>query len=209
MITSVEMKKLELAAQEHGLTPEHLMENAGREIFNVIKYQFGFNKKHVVIFCGEGNNGGDGFVIAQHCAQECPVLVLFFGAEEKLSDEALQQYHKIKKKVSIIQIRDSHDLAQFHFQPSISYIFIDALIGTGIKGPIREPIRTGVTLFNNPPVVKIAVDVPSGLNPDTGEVQDIVCQPDLIVCLHDLKPGLETMKPKFDSLPINSTEKLN
>jgi hydroxyethylthiazole kinase-like uncharacterized protein yjeF len=191
MITSQQMKALEENTIEQGTPISELMEKAGREVFQVVKKKLDSLDKQVIIFAGSGNNGGDGFVTARYFAEENHVIVLFFGDKQRLSDEALENYEKIRDKVNIIQINDKEDLEKFHFQPHLNYIFIDALLGTGAQGELREPISSGIDLFNSTKAQKASVDIPSGLDPDSGEVYEKMCKVDLIVCFHELKVGLE------------------
>ncbi len=195
MITSTQMKKLEQEAVKSGISRLTLMDNAGRQVYETIKDRYGFENKHVVIFAGQGNNGGDGFVVAQHCVEHCPVIVLFFGATDKLSEEAHANYGKIKDSVTIIEVHSKEDLANFKFQ-KVDLILVDALLGTGIQGTLREPIATAVDYFNKAEGIKVAVDIPSGLDPDTGSVAETCCDVELVVTFHDLKVGLKDLQDK-------------
>ena len=194
MLTIKQMRALEKAAQKKGLFPIDLMENAGKKVFEIVKKTYGLNENHIAIFCGNGNNGGDGFVAARYFSEESPVIVLFFGEEDNLPEEAKENYDKIKDNVTIINIQTKEDLQKFHFQ-NLQLILIDAMLGTGIKGEIREPISLGIELFNQTKGIKVAIDVPSGINPDTGKGDDY-CNIDQIICLHDIKQGLEMLKDK-------------
>jgi len=196
MITIEEMKELEFLALEQGITSLQLMENAGKQIFRTVKKKVDLTNKHIIIFAGQGNNGGDGLVAARHFAEEFPVIVLFFGSKEKMSEEARQNYLKANKHVTIIQIEKEEDLQKFRFQKNAELVLIDALLGTGIKGKLREKISLAIDHFNSLAGHKVAVDVPSGLHADTGTSEEKVCQADLIITYHDHKPGLESVKEK-------------
>jgi len=196
MITAAEMKALEEQAVQNGTSVQELMENAGKAVYEIVKEKYGLDGHQVVIFAGQGNNGGDGLVAARYFAEEVSVVILFFGDFEKLSEEAEQNYNKIKETVPILEIRNKEDFENIHLQKSLNYIFIDALLGTGVKGKIRETFSFGIDLFNSGKAIKVAVDLPSGMDPDTGEVEDKACEADLIVCFHDLKQGLEKFKDK-------------
>ncbi len=196
MITAAEMKALEEFAVQQDVSLEQLMENAGKQVYKVVKKDYDLLGKNVVIFAGQRNNGGDGFVAARYFAEEVPVVILFFGDVEMLSEEAEVNYNKIKETIPIIEIRNKEDFDKIRLQKSLDYIFIDALLGTGVNGKAREPICYGIDLFNSEKAIKVAVDLPSGINPDTGEVEDKACEVDLIVCFHDLKQGLEKFKDK-------------
>ena len=206
MITSLQMRQLERKAVQHGITYSELMENAGKEVYFAVKEQYDLTNKRVVVFCGSGNNGGDGFVAARYFSQHCPVIVLFFGSKEKLSEEAFEHYEQVKKRANVIVIKTREDLQKFHFQEHLSFIFIDALLGIGIKGVVEDPIAAGIDFFNSLKGIKVAIDVPSGRNPDTGEVQGIACSVDYIVTFHDLKQGLAQFQDKTVIVDIGIPE---
>ncbi len=195
MITARQMKELEEYAAEQGIKASDLMENAGKAVFETVREKYDLDGKRIVVFCGPGNNGGDGFVAARYFAGEFPTLIFFFGEKSCLSEESLENYEKVRKKVNIIPVRDKKYLEQFQFQEGLEFVFIDALLGTGVKGGLREPISFAIDFFNSLPGLKIAVDIPSGLDPDTGGGEK-VCQVDLIVCFHELKIGLEKYRRK-------------
>jgi len=190
MITVKEMRALEAYSADQGISSLKLMENAGKQLYLVINEEFELHGKHVVIFAGNGNNAGDAFVAANHLCQELPVIILFFGEEWKLKDEAKVSLKKIKDCVTVIPVLEPKDLENFHFQKNLDYIFVDALLGLGIKGEIRDPISFAIDYFNKQEGKKVAVDVPSGIDPDTGEIQGKCCDADLIVTFHDIKKGL-------------------
>ena len=191
------MHELEKLAVNRGTTIKELMENAGKQVYSVVKDKYELTDKHVVIFAGHGNNGGDGFVAARHLAEESQVMVLFFGWEEKLSEESKENFDKLKEStINVFNIENKEDLNNFHFQEGIELILIDAILGTGVKGKVRDPASLGIDYFNSLNGEKISVDVPSGMNADTGDVEDKACDVDLIVCFHDIKKGLEKFKDK-------------
>lgn len=196
MITIDEMRELEFLAVEQGISINQLMENAGKQVFRTVRKKNDLRNKHVVVFAGSGNNGGDGFAAARHFAKECPVIVLLFGSKEKMSSETLKNYLKIQKQITIIQVEKEEDLRKFKFQKNAELILIDAVLGTGIKGEVREQVKLAIDYFNSLKGYKVAIDVPTGFHPDTGEVLEKACSVDLIVALHDLKKGLEAFKEK-------------
>ncbi len=189
------MKALEKAAADRGISEERLMETAGKRVFLAVKKKMDLADQHVVIFAGHGSNGGDGFVAARYFAEVCNVIVLFFGQEEKLGDAALQNYRKIKDSVPVIEVQSQEDLEKFRIQQRDNIILVDALLGTGVKGEVRGPVSLGINYYNSLLGYKVAVDVPSGMHPDTGE-GTLVGNADLIVALHDVKVGLESMQEK-------------
>jgi len=202
MITIKKMRELEELATDQGISVEELMENAGKAVFEAVTERYDLIGKTIVVFAGQGNNGGDAFVAARYFAEENPVVVLFFGDVEKMSEESELNYNRIKKHIPIFEIRSKDDLEKFHLQPSLDYLFIDGLLGTGLKGIVREPFDYGMDLFNSQNAVKVAIDIPSGINGDTGKIEDKCCEVELIVCFHDLKKGLEKLKEKIIVMDI-------
>ncbi len=200
------MRTLERQALHQGILPIYLMENAGQKVFEVVKEKFDLLGRRVVIFAGGGNNAGDGFVAARYFAEEVPVTVFFFGNVEKLSDEARENYEKIKDHVPIILIETQTDLQAVHLQANHRHILIDALLGIGMQGEAKDSISFAIDYFNSLNGLKIAVDVPSGMNADTGEGEK-VCDVDLIITFHDLKTGLQGIAHKTVIVDIGIPEK--
>jgi len=168
-----------------GIPTLELMENAGKGIYLELKKRFNLKNKNIVILCGNGNNGGDGFVAARHLKNEAKVSVIFLGERIKLTDEAKINYFKVLSNIK-------NDINLIYK----ANILIDAMIGTGIKGEIEEPYSAAIDKFNFAKCFKVAIDIPTGLDPDTGQVLDKMCKVDLILTIHDMKPGLEKYKDK-------------
>ena len=187
MITVQEMKKLE---DNCGIPKVELMEYAGRGIYEILRKKFILKNKKILIVAYHGNNGGDGFVAARHLCENVSVDVLFLGDENKLKEEALVNYKKIinNPKIQFLNIEDV-DFDGYDF-------IIDAILGIGIEGNLREGISNTICSINNSEAFKVSVDVPTGVNPDTGEVIDKAVDADLIITFHDLKKGLEKYKNK-------------
>jgi len=189
MITAKEMRELE---DNCGIPKLQLMENAGKGVYDIVKSRFSDLKdKSILIVCYHGNNGGDGFVAARHLCEECETDVLFIGDEEKFKEDAGLNFKKIESNVRV-QIFSDIDMVDFD-----SYdIIIDCILGIGVNGNLNEPLSSVVDLINKSSAFKIAVDIPTGLDPDTGVVSDKMVNADLILTMHDIKPGLEQFKDK-------------
>jgi NAD(P)H-hydrate epimerase len=198
MITTKQMKDLEEQSEQKGVTKLDLMENAGNAIVKFL----GTNllNKRVAIFCGSGNNGGDGFVAARLLSKVCDVTVLFLGNEENMAIEAKENFSRVlgDKRIKVIRyindLEDSYD------------VLIDAMLGTGGTGELKEPIKSAVLKFNLMKAYKVCVDVPTGMDPDTGEVTDFNCQCDKIITFHDAKAGLENVMDKVIIADIGIVE---
>ncbi len=192
MITTEEMRILEDSC---GLSKLSLMENAGRGIFNAIKDKYDLKGKKILILCYHGNNGGDGFVAANHLVEHCEVDIFFLGDESKLREEAKVNCEKAMKNIKI----QFFDVA-FYEVDSIDFddydIIIDAMLGTGVLGELKEPLASVIDRFNPSKAQKIAIDVPTGINPDTGGESNKFVNFDLLITMYDIKKGLERFKDK-------------
>lgn len=185
------MRFLEEKSERQGISKLQLMENAGKCIYTVIKERFPDLKgKKVLVACYHGNNSGDGFVVARYLCEECETDVLFVGDETKFKEEAKDNFKKIEHN-DLVQLMVEPEQLAFDYD-----IIIDALLGTGSSGKLKEPISSLIDRINESAAFKISIDIPSGLDPDTGEVFDKMIGADLIVTFHDLKNGLEKFKDK-------------
>ncbi|MFH2028598.1 MAG: NAD(P)H-hydrate epimerase [Nanoarchaeota archaeon] len=197
MITSEQMKQLEDKSEQLGVSRSQLMENAGKGIYDSVKERFSdLRDKKILIVAYHGNNGGDGFVAADYLSSECEVDVLFIGDETKFKKEADVNFRKIEKN-DLIQILVEPEQLDFDDYD----IIIDALLGTGVVGEIKEPISFVIDMINKSDAFKIAVDIPSGIDPDTGEGNKFV-DADMVITFHDIKSGLEKFKDKTVILDI-------
>lgn len=188
MITTQEIKELE---NKCGIPKLTLMENAGRSIYNILKEKFDLKNKKILIVCYHGNNGGDGFVAAKYLSEESDVTVLFIGDEEKLKEESEINYKKIMKNELIQFLTNAEEIDFDDFD-----IIIDAILGTGVIGKLKEPIAAIIDHINNSKAFKLSIDIPTGIDPDKGIVIDKMVNADLIVSLHDIKTGLKDLKDK-------------
>lgn len=157
------------AINELGMSGLVLMENAGRGVVDKL-FQFGIQGP-VVICCGKGNNGGDGFVIARHLdLRHQEVRVLLFADPAELTSDALANYRllqhcDIPMQVFSPQATGDEIAAAL---PKRGWI-VDALLGTGATGNPRAPIDQALLAMNAASARKLAVDLPSGLDCDTGQ----------------------------------------
>ncbi len=194
-VSSEQMGILDKNAQYWGVPAYLLMECAGLGVLKAIKQKTKLMGAKVAVFCGLGNNGGDGFVIARHLAAEgAEVEIYLLGPPERIRTEESRKNWAILqnlKSVKSIVIADSKDLGKMQAKLKEKTILVDAMLGTGVKGTLKEPYATAIILFNKLTGFKIAVDLPSGMDPNTGEVSDNVVQADLCVTFHRAKTGLK------------------
>lgn len=200
-ITSRDMRALETNAEYFGISLLQLMENAGRNIAQEITSRFSKEKK-VLIFCGLGGNGGDGFVAARHLlASGYEVAVVLVGKSRDVSHEvALKNFvalQCLQGSVPVYEVSDSMLI------PKVSAdVVVDALLGTGTKGKLKPPISQVVEYINSLKGFKIAVDVPTGIDSDTGDVLGTAVKADLTVTFHKAKAGLEKAKKHIGKLVV-------
>jgi NAD(P)H-hydrate epimerase len=157
------------AIEEYGVPGVVLMENAGRGAAEVLR-GLGISGR-VTICCGKGNNGGDGFVIARHLDNhQVPVQVLLFAQPQELTGDAAINYRIIACSGVPLTVHagDSFDEMALLQELATAEWVVDALFGTGLSGPLRPPFDRVIAAINESQARIFAVDIPSGLDCDTG-----------------------------------------
>jgi NAD(P)H-hydrate epimerase len=164
-----------IAISEYGMDGLILMENAGRWCARVAARMLGGTEgKKATIVCGPGNNGGDGFVVARHLSNwGANVGVLLLARVEDVlrgSQEAAANLRIILNMgIAAREISSAEEAAQAIRECAGSDLLVDALLGTGTHGEIREPFFAAINAINECACPVLAVDVPSGLDCNTGE----------------------------------------
>lgn len=178
LLTCGQMAKADAFAIASGISGRTLMEAAGRAVAVVAMERFA--RRPVIVLCGPGNNGGDGFVAARHLrAAGWPVRLILFGTVDSLKGDAAWAAGTWSGPV------ETWSPARMEGAPLV----IDAIFGAGLSRPIEGGIADAIDLVNErkPPVV--AVDVPSGLHGDTGEILGRAFQAHTTVSFFRAKPG--------------------
>jgi NAD(P)H-hydrate epimerase len=201
IISSREMRALETNAEYYGISLLQLMESAGRNVAQETISRFSKEKK-IAIFCGLGGNGGDGFVAARHLLTAgYSVIVILAGRGRDINHEAaLKNYlvlQSFQDKVMLIEVTDSSSIPKI-----AAKVVIDALLGTGTKGQLKPPISQVVEYINSLNAFKLAVDAPTGIDSDTGEVLGTAVKADLTVTFHKAKLGLSKAKKYVGELVV-------
>jgi hydroxyethylthiazole kinase-like uncharacterized protein yjeF len=200
-VTSREMRALEVNAEYFGISLLQLMENAGRNVAAEISLRFSRDQK-VVIFCGLGGNGGDGFVAARHLlSMGFKVAVVLAGKGRDIRHKAAVQnwcaLQPLRESIPIQEVTDSSAI------PVVDApIVVDALLGTGTKGKLKPPITKIVECINGLAAFKIAVDVPTGIDSDSGEVLGNAVKANVTVTFHKSKMGLRDAKKYVGELVV-------
>ncbi len=158
----------QLAIEHYGLSGLVLMENAGRGVTDILVSR-GIAGP-VVICCGKGNNAGDGFVIARHLDLRgfMPRVLLWADPAELTGDAAANFQILAKTDVPIEVLGSHHDMARLGEALDDAAWIVDALLGTGARGAPRPPLDRVIEQLNAWPAPILAVDVPSGLDCDSG-----------------------------------------
>ncbi len=169
-----------------------LMERAGAGVVTHLLQAFGSPKgKKVVIFCGKGNNGGDGLVVARLLKSKgAHVHVILMTPYKELSHDAKAMYRRLPKKAgtALILIQPPEKTLRALMQKA--HILIDALLGTGLSSRIRAPYTTAIETINASTAFTLSVDIPSGLDGQTGAILGTAVRADLTVTLGYPKIGL-------------------
>jgi NAD(P)H-hydrate epimerase len=188
------MKEIELSAiNDFGVPASILMENAGSNTVTAMTNEFGpmFFRK-VCVFCGSGNNGGDGFVIARHLTSEgAHVKIFLIGSTETFSPETRKNYDlAVKYGISVIVLSSMADIEKNRQDILSAEIFVDALLGTGVNRDVDGFMAQAVVYLNILDRKTVAVDVPTGVDSDTGEIRGVAVYADLTVTFGLPKVGL-------------------
>lgn len=171
-----------LAIATTGVDDSELMLMAGKAAFNALITRWP-EVEVITVCCGQGNNGGDGFVIAQ-LAHEYGLKVTAY-----LVGELAQLRGAAARAAEACQVPIQSFPEVFHFEGDI---IVDALLGSGLSGKVKSPYAKIIEIINKASQQKLAVDVPSGINVDTGEVQGCAVKADLTITFIGFKRGLYT-----------------
>ena len=188
LASSAHIKQLDnLTSEKYGIPLSQLMENAGKSIFYEIKENFHDNK--FAVFCGKGNNGGDGFVVARLLKADGREVKIYLTHEEtELSDTAKIAFDRLKEeKIEILKITDEVDK---------DAVIIDALLGISVSGAPRGNIKTAIDKITSMKNTVISIDIPSGLSADNGKALGSVVKADYTYTLALDKIGLNTHQGK-------------
>jgi hydroxyethylthiazole kinase-like uncharacterized protein yjeF len=191
-ITPQEMREAEVRASSYGLDESALMENAGRAVAKVVEERYGDVKgRKVLVVCGLGNNGGDGLVAARCLKEPWAVRVLLLGrASEIRTKEASDSWGRLGPAVEKREVQDKPALLASRDWFAWADVILDSILGTGVRGEAREPVASAIDLINASRAARVAVDIPSGLDPLCGVSGSATVRADITVTLHRAKTGL-------------------
>jgi NAD(P)H-hydrate epimerase len=182
--------------EELGVPGIVLMENAGRQIAEVVREDVGLEIiPHVVVLAGRGNNGGDGFVVARHLAMygvEAKVLLL--AARDQVTGDAATNLRILEAMGADVEVLDGPEdevLARVGQVLEVADVIVDGLLGTGTEGEIRQPAAGAIEAINanRDHADVFAIDIPSGLDGDTGRPLGPTVRAKATITMAALKKG--------------------
>ncbi|MBQ3428131.1 MAG: NAD(P)H-hydrate dehydratase [Clostridia bacterium] len=186
---AAEMRAIDAAASETGFIPGMvLMENAAIACVNELKTTFDLRSCSVAVFCGKGNNGGDGLAIARHLYNLGAEVSVFLVSGNSFKGDA-----KINYDIAVgmdIPIETVTEPEGMEYLIRSFDIVIDAILGTGISGTVRGMAYDVITLINENAGYVLSVDVPSGINSDSGEICGVCINADTTVTFAAYKLGM-------------------
>jgi len=202
-MTAAAMTGADLKAQALGVPGGQLMEHAGTAVAAAARALAldteRWGRGPIVILAGPGNNGGDGLVAARRLAAAgARVVVALVAAEARpATPDAARNWDRIVRdeRVTIVHTPVARDVALLGHGIEKAAIIVDALLGTGVRGPLREPIRSAVELVNRARaqmVPILAVDTPTAVDLTSGDPSDPAVRADLTITFHRPKTGLLT-----------------
>ncbi len=188
-ITVKQMMQIEENGHRMGFFRQLMMENAGALTARFLLEKYSdLEKKKITVFAGLGNNGGDAFVVTRHLAGfGCMPTVVLLGSPNKIKTQEALSNWKILEKMDSVNIIIASDPALVNLD---SDIIVDGILGTGISDKIREPYSSAIDVINRSQAFKLSVDIPSGLDPDSGVVFDKCVKADVTVTYHKMKIGM-------------------
>jgi NAD(P)H-hydrate epimerase len=183
MISGNEIKVIDRNSEYFGVPSSQLMENAGKGIAKFIKNTY--KSKKILIFCGTGNNGGDGFVAARHLAKKFNVTIFLIGKENEIKTTISQDNFKKLKSFNInIYTLDNQNILDELLEEND--IILDAMLGIGLSGNLRDPYSLIIEKINSKKnKCIISVDIPTGMG------TNLTIQPGHTITFHDIKEGME------------------
>lgn len=187
VVTSAQMKEIEVASLQYDLTYHRLMDNAGSAAAAFIRRTFQVEGLNCIILCGSGNNGGDGFVVARKLYENnANVLVVMVGNQPKSSEAAAM--YATAKMMEIPIINFHQNTAQVLPIIEQADIIVDAIYGTGFTGELHEAVKPACKAINHAIAAVVALDIPSGVHCDTESFDPDAVRADFTVVFDSHKP---------------------
>lgn len=194
LVDSASMKAIDsVTTEKYGVPPSILMENAGANTVNAMVNEFGpLAYRRISVFCGIGNNGGDGFVIARHLVSEGAAVIIFLaGDESAMAAESKFNLETAKKYgIEAVKLSSLEDINTHNTLIGSSDIIVDALLGTGLNREVEGFMAQLIVYINTLNKKTVSVDIPSGVDADTGNIRGVAVYADLTVTFGLPKTGM-------------------
>lgn len=189
VLTAQEMRQAEISANEIGLEPIRLMENAGSAAARIIREQYVVANMDIVILCGSGNNGGDGFVIARKLLEHGAKISIILPGDMPSTSQAMQMAERLRQLPIPVHHWQQNPQGALAALQSAKLV-VDAVFGIGFRRFLPEGMRGLFRCMQNITAPIVSIDIPSGMNADDGH-----CDPDTVRAAHTitftaLKPAL-------------------
>ena len=184
LVTASEMRELDRRAiQDLGIPSLVLMENAGRTTYQILRREFPGLPGEVAVVAGRGNNGGDGFVVARYLANAgIPVAVFLLGPRDRVSGDARVNLEILAHLgIAVAEVLTEADLNPAIHRLAKAGLIVDALLGTGLNSPVQGLMAALIERLNHLRAPVLAVDIPTGLSADTGEVLGVALKAQVTV----------------------------
>jgi NAD(P)H-hydrate epimerase len=201
MLTGSEMAVVDANAEALGVTRKQLMESSGNAVARVVR-EVAEPGDAVTVVAGRGNNGADGFVAARFL-DDFDVSVALLGRAQSIATDIARENWAALLEIDI-PAREVRDSAALDLgDPDV---VIDAMLGTGMSGDLRDPAATAAAAIADSDATVVAIDVPSGLDAETGELASDAVEADHVVTFHESKPGLDHLQADLTVADIGIPE---
>lgn len=195
-LTVAEMREVDrLTTERYGIPGLSLMENAGTSVAEFMRRRFAnLPRQRIAVLCGKGNNGGDGFVVARKLLEmgARPAVFSFAATGEMRGDAALNSDRWLQGPGESLVVNSPEDLAAARQAIEAADVIVDALLGTGTRGPVEGLLAEVIGWVNRRQRAQavVAVDIPSGASADTGELSGVSIEADYTVTFTAPKIGM-------------------
>ncbi len=195
-VTAQEMRNIDTYCIEKlGIPGIVLMENAALKVLNNLNIK---SYDSFTIVCGTGNNGGDGLALARHLISlNKKVSIFIIGSTENLKGDYKINYEILKNmNINLHYIHINKDISSLKKSISESQITVDAVFGTGLCRNVEGIYKEVLSIINNSSYI-VSIDVPSGLNADTGEIMGISVKANKTITFQLIKKGFLNNEAKY------------
>lgn len=191
ILNNAQTKLLEdRAVTDGGIEHTKLMENAGTSVFRFINDRLGVNNKSVAVVCGRGNNGGDGFAVARRMLDGGAKVRVLLALGMPTTEDAYKFLEESEAAgIRTLSYVEENDRQEFQKTIASADIIVDAIFGVGFHGTVSDSLKEVIDMINNARGTVVSVDVPSGVDSDSGEVAGPCVQADYTVTFSTRKPG--------------------